>query len=109
MTADRRSSDTRVAGAGGVDYSGGLDGPPPFRRYFRGPGEEQKRLRVLATQRAAEGVELRDPHDLLDALSTGGPVPVRINLRTSSGSCRPQRNDRRRWRLLAETLLVLAS
>src|SRR5438067_12174272 len=33
----------------------------------RGPGEEEELLRVLATQQAAEGVELRDPHDLLHA------------------------------------------
>src|SRR5205085_8037592 len=37
----------------------------------RGPGEEEELLRVLATQQAAEGVELRDPHDLLHALATG--------------------------------------
>src|SRR5207249_8181117 len=37
----------------------------------RGPGEEEELLRVLTTQQAAEGVELRDPHDLLDALAAG--------------------------------------
>src|SRR5205085_7934850 len=36
-----------------------------------GAGEEEELLRVLATQQAAEGVELRDPDDLLDALATG--------------------------------------
>src|SRR4030095_12988823 len=36
-----------------------------------GPGEEEELLGVLATQQATEGVELRDPHDLLDALATG--------------------------------------
>src|SRR5215212_8934792 len=36
-----------------------------------GPGEEEELLRVLATQQAAEGVDLRDPHDLLHALATG--------------------------------------
>src|SRR5205085_9941137 len=38
----------------------------------RGPGEEEELLRVLATQQAAEGIELRDPHDLLHALAAGG-------------------------------------
>ena len=52
----------------------------------RGPGEEEELLGVLATQQAAEGVDLCDPHDLLHALATGRPVPVRISLRTSSGS-----------------------
>src|SRR5436309_16124409 len=37
----------------------------------RGPGEEEELLRVLATKQATEGVELRDPHDLLHALATG--------------------------------------
>src|SRR5215211_8803267 len=36
-----------------------------------GPGKEEELLRVLATQQAAEGVDLRDPHDLLHALATG--------------------------------------
>src|SRR5437764_7323853 len=37
----------------------------------RGPGEEEELLRVLATEKAADGVELRDPDDLLHALAAG--------------------------------------
>src|SRR5229473_1997879 len=42
-----------------------------FTLAVRGPGEEEELLRVLATQQAAEGVELRDPDDLFHALAAG--------------------------------------
>ena len=34
-------------------------------------GEEEELLRILAAEEAAEGVELRDPDDLLHALASG--------------------------------------
>src|SRR5215211_7146120 len=42
-----------------------------FTLAVRGAGEEEELLGVLAAQQAAEGVELRDPDDLLHALPAG--------------------------------------
>src|SRR5438132_3284748 len=42
-----------------------------FTLAVRSPGEEEELLRVLPAQQAADGVELRDPDDLLHALAAG--------------------------------------
>ncbi len=45
----------------------------PARRPFGGPGEEEELLRVLEREQSPDGVEMREPGHVLDALATGGP------------------------------------